>query len=252
MFAVVIIGIAAIIMASRGRQDDIGLHEGNEMMPPVIEDEPPADVDDSSDVFITDDGIAEIVVSTAEDNVIEATPLPEEYQDNNDPAFPKETSDVVFALARELVFNMWLPYISLTDFERPSFVEDNARTRLAMRWPEYHLAEIAKHPGRQIITLDSLVFSLREYPVDNDGIVSFKAMAEIRYTRVEPSVNGVNVQYDLEIDMTGDEPVIVAIDMGFAEKYRDMEEEIERRAADEGLTVELVDEVVDAAIAAIR
>jgi hypothetical protein len=169
--------------------------------------------------------------------------------------FDKEIAE---SLLLRLAHDMWAPYVTLEPFEIPYYVEDNPATRLAMRWPDYHLAEIARHPGRRLVSIDSIDVSVGDWiDVGTDGddmptLLSFGGMAEIRYTRVNPSVSGVNVAFSLVVDISGDSMKIVAIDMVFDSNYRSMREEAERQAGDGALTIGMIDAIVDAAISGIR
>jgi len=181
---------------------------------------------------------------------------------NNEPNFieePMQSPDIaidndtaVIELIERLSFDMWEPYITLSLFEIPEYVENNAYTRLAMRWPDYHLAEIVKRPGSRLISIDSINVSIQEGQVPIDGFLTVRGMSEIRYTRLEPSVNGVNVEYSLVIDTTGETLKIVSIDMIFNSNYRSMKEEIDNRLDGDEPTIEIIDSVVNMAIKNIR
>jgi len=60
--------------------------------------------------------------------------------------------------------------------------------------------------------------------------IAVSGTSKIRYTRTEPSVNGVNVLFHLIIFVTGEDLRIVAIDMVFDSRYHSMKEEIETLA----------------------
>jgi len=175
-----------------------------------------------------------------------------ELSHNSLPSAEPDYDEAVASLMGRLAYDMWEPYVSLVPFEIPGYVEDNAATRLAMRWPEFQLAEIGVRPGNRLIAIDSIETAIQTGQVPSDGLLTVSGTSEIRYTRSEPSVNGVNVLFHLIIDVTGEDLRIVAIDMVFDSRYRSMKEEIETLSGGGTPSVQVIDSVVDAAIGGVR
>ena len=197
------------------------------------------------------DNITESSPPVPSPSVVESqSPEPDNGHESSTPP-PEEVPDydtAVIKLIERLSFDMWEPYITLSLFEIPEYVENNAYTRLAMRWIDYHQAEIEKYPNRRLISIDSIDVSIQEGQKSVDGLLTVRGMSEIRYTRVDPSVNGVNVEYTLVIGTTGETLMIVGIDMVFNSNYRSMKEEIDNRLDGDEPTIEIIDSVVDIAI----
>ena len=158
----------------------------------------------------------------------------------------------VTSLMEKLALDMWVPYITLTPFEIPEYVENNAATRLAMRWPDFYLTEIGNHPGNRLVSIDSIDTSIQQGQLPVGGMLTVSGTSEIRYTRVNPSVNGVNVLFNLVIDVTGKNLKIVDIDMVFDSRYRSMKEEVERITYKEEPSIQIIDSIIDDAIRSIR
>ncbi|MDR2513993.1 MAG: alpha/beta hydrolase family protein [Christensenellaceae bacterium] len=183
----------------------------------------------------------------------QATAVPEDTASSamaaeETPPAQGDSSEQVKALAEELFRAMWEPYIDLKPFERPDFVEDNAKTRLSMKWPEYFLAYIEKHPGNRLVSLDAVEVSAQK---GEDGL--WRGTAEIRFTREDAAksgVNGVNVAFEMELGLRDGQASVKALelDLLFATDYGRMKEELENRAKGGGATVAMVDSVVEAAI----
>lgn len=152
------------------------------------------------------------------------------------------------SMIEKLSLDMWNPYITLTPFTIPEYVENNAHTHLAMRWVDYHQAEIKKYPHRQLVSIDSVDVSIQESDETEDGLLKVRGMSEIRYTRLEPSVNGMNVEFDLLIDLSTEDWKIVSIDMVFNSIYSSMKEKIEGQTEVAEPTIQTIDDIVDEAI----
>jgi len=166
-----------------------------------------------------------------------------------------ELSDMAVSLMRKLTLDMWNSNITLMPFEIPGYVENNPATRLAMRWPDYSLAEINKYPVRRLISIDSVEARALEEPTVQNGLLYLRGMSEIRFTRADADVsgvNGVNVEFHLTMDVTGEDLRIAAIDMIFNSDFQRMEKEIEQREDGEAPPIDMIDSVVDAAIGNIQ
>lgn len=167
-------------------------------------------------------------------------------------SFSKEDA---ISLLEMLSEDMWMPYVTQENFTVPDYVEDNAETHLAMRWPEYYLAFLEKHPNRKLVSIDTIKASAHDPTQNEDGSFNFTGIAEIQYTRkdaTEGGVVGTNVEYTLKIVPTDGEVKITAIDMSFATDYARMKEEVAFRAKDSYPTIKMIDSVVDTAIRNIQ
>ena len=148
-----------------------------------------------------------------------------------------------------LLYDMWECYVTMEAFKIPYYVEENPNTYFAMRWPDYFQTVIAAHPERQLVSIDSIVITSSELITPSDYGYEYKGMAEIRYTRKDPSVNGVNVYFEIGFETTDkNEAIITSIHLIFNSDYSNMLEEANRRIAGGENPMKVIDSVVDIAI----
>lgn len=147
-------------------------------------------------------------------------------------------------MVKRLCYDLFLPMQTLEIPDMTSYIEDNPKTHLALRWPELYVHQVKEAPWKQVVKITSLETNSGKMETEN-GNIFYYTMCELRYDRKDPSVNGCNIDVKMQVEVVEEQLKIVGLEMGFDSRYRDLLAGIEAEDGEQGISIKEIDQAFD-------
>ena len=159
------------------------------------------------------------------------------------------TESMAVDYTQDLIFKMWDCFQTGTPLTVPNYLMDNANTHLALRYVDYHLAEIRNNADLTLVSLAPVKATCLSFEkCKSDGSVNASLMACVQFERRQSNVIGTNIKVDITLTPLQDGIVITGLDMTFNDTYNSLRSAVTQASEGKPITIDLIDQVVDRAM----
>jgi hypothetical protein len=142
-----------------------------------------------------------------------------------DPSSQREFDQkMAHSLAEKLSNDMAQSWLDLKRADISDYLVDNLNTHLVLKWIDFDIADRTTNSWKRLVSIDSIKVYDGKFKKIAENQAAYETFVEIRYTRHEPSVNGINLDLFLEFEKIDGKWMITSADLIGASIYREWKE----------------------------
>jgi hypothetical protein len=129
--------------------------------------------------------------------------------------------EMALSMAQKFCADMTESWLKLERKDMSDYLIDNLDTHLVLKWIDFEIADRLQNSWRQLVSIDSVELANGKFKKISEKQAIYEAFAEIKYTRYEPSVNGIGIDLTLGFEEIEGTWMITGIDLVGASIYRE-------------------------------